>query len=154
MNPKPVLAAVLLACASSAGCAALIDPPPGYVPLRETGDYDFLAISARGNTLSASGRGNEGGKPADLAFWAEAFKHEKVELGRYRLQAEQEIRTEAGREGRLLDLRLGQGAAEYTWLVALFVDPSRIVTVEAGGPTAQIAPDREKLLGAMRTLRR
>lgn len=150
---NPLLVAILMACALSTGCAILIDAPPGYVPLRERGDNDFLAISARGNTLAVGQRGNEGGPPADLSFWVEAFKHEKVDLGRYRLQAEEDLHTDAGCDGRLLDLRLGQGAAEYTWLVALFADPSRIVTIEAGGPTIQISPDRDKLLAAMRTLR-
>jgi len=151
---RDLIAAVLLAFASLGGCVLPIDTPAGYVPLRDTGDKDFLAISARGNTLAVTEGGNEGGRPADLSFWAEAFKHEKVELGRYRLKSEQEIRTAAGREGRLLDLRLGQGAAEYTWLVALFVDPSRIVTVEACGPTSQLDPDRDKILASVRTLRR
>ena len=150
MRPA-TLAALLLSGALSGGCA-LIDPPPGYVSLRDTGDKAFLAVSAKGNTLAVSDRENEGGDPADLSFWVEAFKHEKIEPGRYRLQGEEPVRTTDGRDGVLLDLRLGHGAAEYTWLVALFVDPSRIVTVEAGGPTKQIDPDRDKLVTAIRTL--
>ena len=150
---RATIAAILLSGSWIGGCTTTgIETPSGYVPLQNTGDKSFLAVSARGNTLGISERVNEGGKPADLAYWTEAFKHEKVELGRYRLNSEQSIRTDQGRDGMILDLRLGQGAAEYTWLVALFVDPSRVVTVEAGGPTRQIAPDRDKLVAAIRTL--
>jgi hypothetical protein len=146
------LAVLLLSGALSGGCA-LIDPPSGYVELDVTGDKSFLAVSAHGNTLAVSDRRNEGGDQGDLAYWVEAFKHEKVAPGRYRLEQEEQVQTRDGREGVLLDLRLGRGDAEFTWLVAFFVDSSRIVTVEAGGPTLQIAPDRDKLVAAIRTLR-
>lgn len=143
-----LFAAMLLA----AGCAS-IEPPAGYVPLAESGNKDFKAMSAEGNTLALSVRVNEAGKHGDLGFWTTAFKHEKVKLGSYRLIAESDIKTNAGSEGKLIELRIQTGAAEYVWLVAMFVNPSTIHVVEAGGPTKQIEADREKIVAAIKTLR-
>ena len=81
---------------------------------------------------------------------AEKLADDLYEAGRRQWS---DIETTAGRKGRLLELHLGQGAAEYTWLVALFVDPQRICTVEAGGPAKQLDEDMDKILGAIRTLR-
>jgi hypothetical protein len=141
-----------VALALSAGCAS-IEPPAGYVPLKDPGRWDFRAMSAEGTTLALSVRDNEAGKHGDLTYWSTAFKHEKVKLGNYRLIAEGDIKTDAGREGKLIELRTQTGSAEYVWLVALFVNPSKIYVVEAGGPTKQVDADRDKLLGAIKTLR-
>jgi len=136
-----------------AGCAAPMEPPSGYVPVQDAGGRRFLAVSARGNTLSLTDRPNEGGKYGDLGYWVDSFKHEKVKLGAYRLAAETDFKFDNGKVGKLLDLRMGQGSAEYTWLVVLSVDAWRIVTVEAGGPSGQIQEDRSKLEEAIRKAR-
>ena len=145
-------ALAVLACCGG-GCGPKVEPPAGYVPVKDAGDKSFMAVSARGNTIAVSTRRNEGGKYGDLTYWVDAFKHEKVALGRYRLVKEGEIETTGGWKGRLLELHLGQGAAEYTWLVGLFVDPQRICTVEAGGPTKPLEEDMDRLVGAIKTLR-
>ena len=146
--PKSVIACIAVISIGAAGCRT-IEPPAGYVPLRNPEPRKLAAVSAVGTTFAVSEHPNDGGRHADLAYWVTAFKHEKVTLGRYRLEGEEPITAEGGREGRLLDLRLGQGAAEYTWLVALYVNDSRIVTAEAGGPSAQMAGDHDRLIAAM-----
>jgi hypothetical protein len=145
-------ALVVPALALLAGCAS-IEPPAGYVPLKNPGNKDFKAMSAEGSTIALSVRENEAGKHGDLTYWAAAFKHEKVKLGSYRLIAESDIKSNAGAGGKLIELRMQSGAAEYVWLVAIFVNPGRIYVVEAGGPTKQIDADREKIIAAIKTLR-
>ncbi len=151
------LAVLLAAACFAAGCVT-IEPPAGYAPLPDPGDKAFLAVSPKGSTFAMSERKNLGGRYAGLDYWVEAFQHEKVTLGGYRLAGGKDIETAKGLKGRVLDLRLGEGAAEYTWLVAIFVrppstwDPGQVVTVEAGGPSAQIGLEREKIEAAIRTL--
>jgi hypothetical protein len=153
--PRPrrsLFAAILVSLLAAPACLT-IDAPAGYVPLDNPGDKAFAAVSARGTTFAMSDRPNAGKSNGTLDFWRDALKHEKITLGRYRLSGDEPLRTDAGWDGRLLDLRLGRGAAEYTWLVALFVDPGRIVTIEAGGPSAQVSEDRDRLVAAMKSLR-
>jgi hypothetical protein len=136
----------------SAGCGD-IKVPDGYVSLEYPGRYNIKAVSARGNRFAMTTWDNERGESANLAYWTAAVEYQKVEQEGYRLDGREKIKTDSGTEGVLFDLRVGSGAAEYTYLLAVFVTPTTIYTVEAGGPTAQIGPDREKLMRAIKSLR-
>src|SRR5262249_42619138 len=124
-----------------------------YVPLRDPPGYDFKAVSARGNVFAMTSRENPGRKDAGLEFWSQAVEHHKIDLDGYRLNAREDIATRSGLAGKLFDPRTGNGASEYTYLIALFVTPQRIYTVESAGPTQQLAPDLPGIRDAILSLR-
>lgn len=145
----PCLACVLVVLA---GCTARIDTPPGYIKLRQPAPHDLKAVSAQGAVIALKARPNEDAS-ADLTFWSQAVEHQKVDLDGLRLAGRDPIKSDSGLPGILFDFELGEGQGKVTYLVALYVTPREIYTVEAGGPTDVIAPDLEKLRKAMLSLR-
>lgn len=139
----------LLALAT--GCAR-IDAPTGYVEVKNVYGYDYKAVSAQGNVFALTSRDNPAGE-GDQTFWSQAVEHQKVAIDGYRLEGREEIKSESGLGGTLFDLRVGSGSAEYTYLLALYVSPRTIYTVEAGGPSKRIEADRAAISRAMTTLR-
>lgn len=139
----------LLALAT--GCAR-IDAPTGYVEVKNVYGYDYKAVSAQGNVFALTSRDNPAGA-GDLTFWSQAVEHQKVAIDGYRLEKREEIKAASGLAGTLFDLRVGSGSAEYTYLLALYVSPRTIYTVEAGGPSKRIETDRAAITRAMASLR-
>jgi hypothetical protein len=137
---------------SLAGCTARIDTPPGYIKLREPAPYDLKAVSAQGAVIALKARPNEDAS-ADLGFWSQAVEHQKVDLDGLRLAGRDAIKSGSGLPGVLFNFEVGEGQGKVTYLVALYVTPRQIYTVEAGGPTDIISPDLEKLRKAMFSLR-
>jgi len=131
-----------------AGCVARMDLPPGYVKLRDSGPYDLKAVSARGNVIALTARPNED-KSADLAFWSQAVEHQKVDLDGMRLAGREDIKSAGGLDGVLFNFETGEGEGGVTYLVALYVTPPKIYTIEAGGAADAIAEDMGKLRAAI-----
>jgi hypothetical protein len=135
-----------------AGCAPSLDVPPGYVKMRQPGGYDLKAVSARGSVIALTARPNEDAS-ADLTFWSQAVEHQKVDLDGLRLAGREPIKTNTGLDGVLFSFELGEGQGKVAYLVALYVTPQRIYTVEVGGPADAIAGDMDKLRQAIVSLR-
>jgi hypothetical protein len=114
------------------GCAA-IDVPEGYIKLRNPQPYDLKAVSAQGNVIALTVRPNEDAA-ANLKFWSQAVEYQKVTLDGMKLAAREDIKAKNGLEGVLFNLESGEGQGRYTYLLALYVTPRNIYTVEAGGP--------------------
>jgi hypothetical protein len=134
------------------GCTAALQAPAGYVKLREPFPYEFKAVSARGGVIALKTRPNEDAA-ADLAFWSQAVEHQKVDLDGLHLAGRESIKSTAGREGVLFNFETGEGQGKVTYLIALYVTPQRIFTVEAGGPAEIVAQDMEKLRTAILSVR-
>jgi len=134
------------------GCAAQIDIPPGYVKLRQPGYYDSKAVSARGSVIAIKTRPNENAT-ANLAFWSQAVEHQKVDLDGLRLAGREPLKSARGLDGVLFNFELGEGQGKVTYLVALYVTPRQIYTVEIGGPADAISQDMEQLRPAILSLR-
>lgn len=133
------------------GCGA-IDTPEGYIRVDKARGYDFKAVSARGNVIALSSRPNED-RDAGLTFWAEAVLYQKVDVDGMQLASSEPIKGKSGQEGMLFNFELGEGQAKTTYLVALYVTPSTIYTVEATGPTTELEKDMVKLRAAMTSFR-
>ena len=133
------------------GCSA-IDPPDGYVKVRDQQMYDLKAVSAHGNVIALKSRPNED-RSAGLEFWSQAVEYQKVDLDGMKLAGKEPIKSKSGLDGVLLNFEAGEGQAKTTYLVGLYVTPMRIYTVEATGPTKAITEDLEKLRVSMRSLR-
>jgi hypothetical protein len=134
------------------GCTAGLDVPPGYVKLHEPGPYDLKAVSARGAVIALKSRPNEDAS-ADLAFWSQAVEHQKADLDGLCLAGRESVKSESGLDGVLFNFELGEGQGKVAYLIALYVTPRRIYTVEAGGPADLVAQDREKLRKALLSVR-
>jgi len=143
------LLVVLLVLASS--CVTM-DPPAGYVRLRNPGPYEMKAVSARGQVIALSSRANEDSK-ADLKFWSDAVEYQKATLDGLKPIGRETVRSERGLDGTLLTFESGEGQGKMTYLVALFVTPSRIHTIEAAGPAVDLKTDMEKLRKSILSLR-
>jgi hypothetical protein len=137
----------LLLPAGLVGCATL-EPPEGYVKLRNPGPYDFKAVSHQGNAIALSSRPNED-RSADLDFWAAAVEHQKVDVDGMKLAGRREIRSRSGLSGVLFTFETGEGQNRLTYLVALYVTPDRVYTIEAAGLADAIAADTDKLRQSM-----
>lgn len=143
---------LLLVFGAGVGCSARIQPPPGYVAVREPAPYDYKAVSATGNVLAVTRHANEQAG-ADLAFWSAAIEHQKVTLDGMKLVARDAIKSGEGREGVMFCFEEGDGAAKLTYLVAVFVSQEGVDVVEAAGPAERMAGEMDKLKGAMGTLK-
>lgn len=136
---------------SMSGCSA-IDPPAGYVKVKDQSLYDVKAVSARGNVIALKSRPNED-RSADLAFWTQAVEYQKVDLDGMKLIDRESIKSTSGMDGTLFHFESGEGQAKITYLVALYVTPTRIHTVEATGPTPALTADLDKLRKSMLSAR-
>ncbi len=142
---------VLVAALAAAGCAA-IEPPEGYVKVKKDKLYDFKAVSARGNVIALKSRSNED-RSADLKFWSDAVEYQKVDIDGMKLVNRESIKSASGLEGVLFHFDSGEGQAKTSYLVALYVTPARIHTVEATGSAKALAEDMDKVRKSMLSLR-
>jgi hypothetical protein len=141
----------LLAIPLVAGCS-VFEPPEGYVKVKDQHLYDTKAVSARGNVIALKSRPNED-RSADLKYWTQAVEYQKVDLDGMRLIDREAIKSAGGTDGTLFHFESGEGQAKIAYLVALYVTPTQIHTIEATGPAAALAPDMEKLRKSMLSLR-
>lgn len=144
-------ACMTLSAAFILGCAP-IEAPDGYIKDSSSHAYDFKAVSARGNVIACNVRSNED-KSADLKFWSDAVEYQKVDIDGMRLAARDKITSNSGTDGVLFNFESGEGQGKTTYLVALYVTPMRIYTIEATGPAESIAKDMDKLKASMQSIR-
>ncbi len=149
MKPRLCISVVLIV---AAGCVQQFDPPPGYI--RDSGDrrYDQKVVSSKGHVIALKRRANEE-RGATLAFWADAIEHQKVELDNMRLVNRESIKSAAAREGVLFTFEIGEGQDKITYLIALYVTPSDIITIEATGPATEIEKDLPAIRTSVQSLR-
>ena len=84
---------------------------------------------------------------ADLAFWEEAMKTRMLEAGYHEVEAK---RIKSGdREGALLELGAADGEKDQSYLIALFVDGSKLVVIEAAGQVERFAPRKAAIIEAI-----
>ena len=133
------------------GCTT-IDVPDGYVKVRKQHRYDLKAVSARGNVIALKSRANED-RSADLAFWSEAVEHQKVDIDGMKLAKRETISSKKGLDGTLFQFEAGEGQTKTIYLVALYVTPLKIYTVEATGPAKALTEDMNVLRKAILSLR-
>ncbi len=141
------VAALVLAGGCTTG---QIERPDGYLEIQTGPQYAQRFLSVDGNVIAS--RSMENPKGGDLDYWTKAISREMTEVAGYTLKESQPIK--AGRvEGTLFDFRTPVGGIDHTYLVAVYVDGSTIALVEAGGQSEKLAPDRDKLIAAIRSLK-
>jgi len=148
--PRVALLCCLVLPVTPIGCATL-EVPEGYIKLKDPGVYDFKAVSARGSAIALSSRANED-RSAGLEFWVAAVEHQKVDVDGMKLVAREDIRSRSGLDGVLFHFEIGEGQARLAYLVALYVTPGRIFTIEGAGQADALAADMDKLRRSMQSL--
>ncbi len=153
MPSNPLLKALpaALVLAAFSGCAA-ISPPEGYVKDSQQRRYDAKYWSPRGNVIAHASRSNEDRK-ATLQFWSDAVEYQKVDIDGMKLARRESITSAGGTEGVLFHFEEGEGQGKTAYLLALYVTPARIHTIEATGPADALAADMDKLVASMKSLR-
>lgn len=134
----------LCLCLALGGCATL-PVPEGFAPYRHTRDG---AVSPDGVVFRVV---TERNKPkADLAFWAEALKRRQENAGY--LIVEEGPLGEGAAQGWMLEMEAPWGPADYTYLVAIFVDGRKLHIVEAAGEVKRFQARRAAILDAARSI--
>lgn len=132
------------------GCHAY-KAPAGYVSIEDKGIYDFRAVSAEGCYYAIRSAKNQG--KASLDFWVKASTNELTEGKGYRLLADEQETTDAGKPMRMLQLSTTKVGQELLYLVALTVSSAKIGIVEAGGPMEQLQKDLPAVMKAAKAVK-
>ena len=88
---------------------------------------------------------------ADLPFWKQALKRRMLDAG-YTFVSESDI-TSRGGPGYLLELAAPIGSRDYSYLVSIFVQDTRILLGEAAGEVVQVARHKKAITEAFAALR-
>jgi hypothetical protein len=150
MRPAALLVpALFLLVLTAVGCVPLekISTPDGFARYSETGE--FKAVSPEGVVFRVRSEDNR--PRAELPFWKEALKKRMLDAG-YIFLREASVTADA-EPGYLLELTAPYGQQDFTYLVAVFVRPEKIVIVEAAGEVADLAGRREAILEAIKGLK-
>jgi hypothetical protein len=136
----------LAACQSPTYLRCGGECPEGYVPVDiARGEFKGRAISAAGVVIAIRERRNE--QEASLDFWTAVIRRELTETQGYAVRSSKEIEG-----GRAIHFAAPHEKTT-SYYVALFVTPSRIVTIEVAGPQEEVDRDLPRLEKYISSLR-
>ncbi len=145
-----------LAALALAGCGPGFELtlPPRFVTLADSagrGSYEMRATTPDGVVVGVEVIANE--VHGTLEFWQEAMLRRLRDQQGYELLAEEEIRAAHGQNGALMRFGRDLNGHAYRYTTAVFVTPSAIYLIEAGGreePYAALEGEIERSIAAMR----
>ena len=88
---------------------------------------------------------------AALVFWREALKKRMTDAG-YTFISDGDVKA-GDAPGYLIELAAPQGAFDYSYLIAVFVDGDDLVIAEAAGEVTKLRQRRAELVAAMGAIR-
>ncbi len=144
------IAFVLIVIVASAGCGRMMDIPTDFVPA-DSWAHPVWAVSADG-VVVAMRRPYKNPKNGTAEFWAEAIKNELAERG-YKLVSSKKIVSDAGAPGHLLTFSSEQQGAEFTYMLAVYVDKDEVLVAEAGGKADATKAKTDALTKALLSVR-
>ncbi len=148
-----VCALLLSLTMSACGPATAVQVPSNFVSLDEDDLYNQMtnkSVSADGAIIVVRERDNE--PEGNLDFWSDALSDE-IENGRgYTLLGKEEVRSQAGYQGVVMQFASTYNGTAYRYNVALFVIDDLIVTVETTAPKAKFETHKEAFENAVRSL--
>ncbi len=154
MTRNITIATILAAALALGGCIHSFDLPAGFarVPTKLDNDiYHTRGVSADGVVIAL--RAAKKPENSDLDFCAKATVNRLTSAGQYRLVENEEITTEAGLDGRLMTFSTERHGVEFTYVAAVFVTDGELLIAEAGGKTALVKRDWDKIIRAIKTVR-
>ena len=142
----------LIAIGTVCGCAPEIKVPDNFV---STGNaynsiYDMRAVSADGVVIAARTVNNP--KNGTLKFWTTAIQGELADSG-HKLTDTKSVTSDSGVDGKLMTFSRRNRGQTFTYLVAVFIDGSRILVAEAGGEVEVYKAHEEDIESAMLSVR-
>lgn len=154
MSRARSLALASLLVAVGCGPSFQLQLPERFVALNDSagrGGYELRATTPDGVVVGVEVIPNE--VHGSLEFWREAVLRRVRDQQGYELLAEEETRAANGQTGALLRFGRDLNGHPYRYTTALFVTPSAIWLIEAGGreePYAALEPSIERSIAAMR----
>lgn len=127
--------------------------PEDFVELDEQrrGEYDVRGMSADGVVLGL--RRHDNLDNGTLAFWQQALHNELINRG-YKLQAPPETVTSGGGvDGKLMTFKTTSRGTEFLYVLAMYVQPRTVTTVEAGGKADAVREHMDEILKSVRSAR-
>jgi hypothetical protein len=121
--------------------------PPGFLELEDPGGhYDYRATTADGLVIAARELDNP--ESGELSFWSRAIENELRSNGGYALLASRSVTSKDGVRGTELRFGHDQGDAPHLYYLAVFVTPSKLCLVEAGGKKDLVARHEKEIAWA------
>ena len=136
-------------------CASTMNAPTGFVRHDEAAEYR-ASSSDRGKLWLRDFSDPDG---ADLAFCADAMRHDLVEQRGYELIGGGEVKDAEASPGRWLEFQIGIGGEKHGYLLAVWVRPrgwpwrDRVQTCEFLAPMPAFTACREAVMQALATLK-
>jgi len=124
-----ILICICLA-AAAVGCTppAHLATPPGFVSLDDS-DYDFRATNADGVVIAVRAMDND--PEGDLSFWSGVIDRRLRES--YSAVDVRPVESASEAEGVQIRYETTHGGRLHRYWATIFVTPSRVYLVEAGG---------------------
>lgn len=129
-----------LAC----GPSATVRTPEGFAQLDGGDDYAYRATSAQGVVIAVRTVDND--PHGNLAFWSDLLDRDLRQRGYAKDGERREVKTREGLVGRQLRYAIDKDGRPHRFWLSVFVTPSVVVTVEAGGDEAFFDADAERLV--------
>lgn len=145
------LGLILLSFLVLAGCHSM-QAPADFVQadsLQRSG-YVTKAVSADGVVVGLRAQSNS--PYGSLEFWSAALA--KDLQGRcYSPVKSEEVKSCAGRPGRLMEFSVCDRGAPFSYLVAVFMDDREVLLAEAGGPSPAVEKNRDAIRASLLSTR-
>ncbi len=127
--------------------------PEHFVELDEQrrGDYEVRGMSADGVVIGLRRHANL--KNGSLPFWQDALRNELVGRGYQPTGEMEEITSNGGTTGKLMTFKTTSRGTEFLYVLAMYVQPAQVTTVEAGGKADVVRKHLDALKESMRSVR-
>ena len=127
--------------------------PEGFVEVEahRRGRFEQRAVAADGTVIGLRRQNNP--ENGSLKFWDAAIKRELTEGRGYRIEAEEEVKSDAGKTGRLMEFTTESLGKEAAYGVALFVTDGQVLVAEAGGSAEAMKSRADEIRKCLLTAR-
>jgi hypothetical protein len=141
-----------LALAFAWGCKPKVKTPSDFAQLREPGfTFKYRAISSDEVTIALKKRKND--PKGDVSFWAKVLKEKVPVVYGYTFSKDEDITTNAGIKGKILEFEVTQDEGKYVYMVGVFIKRKKMWLFEAGGREDAYKSHRKAIVLAMKSMK-
>ena len=146
---------LLLGALALGGCGHSFNAatPKGFVELEDQEDrgYDYRATTADGLVLAVREIDNDPEGP--IEFWSRAIENSMRQRGGYALLGEHDVKNVDGLSGKQLRFGHDEASKPHLYYVTLYVTPSKLYVLEAGGTKQQMESHEQQLEWSVQNFR-
>jgi len=151
---RQVTLVVALAAVAAVGCTAhTMTLPANFVPFDKPGGGMYFARGVSADGVVVGLRSEQNRKEGTIDFWAEAVRNQLTEGKGYRFQGGEDVACASGQRGRLLTFTADESGVNFTYLIALFVQPQAVLIAEAGGKTEALKAKTDEIKKAFASIK-